>query len=82
MAIKPGARTCAIREQIIEDKSSGLTLQFEFVPGSSAPICLRVFGDLPNGNREFLFNENGELGATGTALAGPCRASWLREVSG
>ena len=81
MALKPDGRMCAIREQIIEDKVSGLTLQFEFVEGSSAPVCLRIFGNLPHGSREFLFNTNGELGATGTALAGSCRATWLKEVT-
>ena len=82
MAIKPEGRVCAIREQIIEDKVSGLTLQFEFVPESTARVCLRIFGNLPNGSRELLFNADGELAATGTALAGPCRATWLKEISG
>lgn len=80
MALKPNGRICQLREQIIEDKVSGLTLQIEFVEGSSAPVCLRIFGDLPYGNREFLFNSEGELGATGTALASSCRANWLKSV--
>jgi hypothetical protein len=29
MPIKPSARQCYIREQIVEDLPSGLTLQFE-----------------------------------------------------
>jgi hypothetical protein len=29
MPIRPGARQCYIREQIVEDLPSGLTLQFE-----------------------------------------------------
>lgn len=80
MAIKPDGGMCEIREQIITDKVSGLTFQFALVPGSDAPIRLRVYGDLPFGNREILFNQAGEEAGSGTALQGACRASWLKEV--
>jgi len=82
MAIKPEGRACTIREQIVEDPASGLTFQFALVPESDAPIRLRVYGNLPSGNREILFNREGEAAATGTALTGSCRAGWLRKVKG
>lgn len=80
MAVKPNGSFCAIREQIIEDPVSGLTLQFVHKPGTDAPYRLQIFGDLPYGNREILFNEDGAEAGAGTALAGACRPSWLREV--
>ena len=83
MATKPDGRICAIREQIIEDPVSGLTFQFTYKPDDTeAPVRLLILGELPYGNRELLFDGNGELMGTGTALRGSCRASWLREVEG
>jgi hypothetical protein len=78
MAIKPNGALCAILEQIIEDPASGLTFQFERMPDGRTRLC--VFGDLPLGNREFIFDEQGALGATGTALVDQCRPSWLKAV--
>ncbi len=80
MAIKPDGRICSIREQIIEDPVSGLTFQFVSMPGSDAPVRLRVWGDGPFVNREFLFNDDGAEAGAGTLLAGTCRPSWLKEV--
>ncbi len=81
MAVKPDAETLKIKEQIIEDPVTGLSFQFVAVPGGDAPFRLRVFGDLSFGNREFLFDENGEEAGAGTALSGSCHPSWLREVA-
>ncbi len=81
MATKPSGALCAIREQIIDDPVSGLAFQFLLVPGSDAPVRLRVFGNLPHGNREFLFDHRGNEAGAGTALSGSCRPSWLREVT-
>lgn len=81
MALKPNAGVCCIREQIIDDPVSGLSFQFELKPGSDAPIRLRIFGALPHGNREILFDANGAEAGAGTALSGACRPSWIKEVS-
>lgn len=81
MAIKPNGGICHIREQIIEDAVSGLTFQFALVPGTSVPFRLRIFGDLPHGNRELAFDANGEQTAAGTMLTGSCAPSWLRAVT-
>jgi hypothetical protein len=82
MAVKPNAGVCAIREQIIEDPVSGLTLQFVLAPDSTAPVRLIISGDLPFGNREILFDRNGVEAGAGTAVAGSCRPSWLKKVKG
>ena len=74
MALKPNGKTCAIREQILEDPVSGLTFQIE--ADNDGGCTLRVFGDaLPYGNREFVF-VNGTVAGAGTALT-PRRATWL-----
>lgn len=78
MALKPKGGICSIREQIIDDPVSGLTLQFERY--EDGRCVLRIFGNLPFGNREIGFEDNGSLGWTGTSLAGKCRANWLKEV--
>ena len=80
MVAKPDGAKCAIREQIIEDPVSGLTLQFAFVPESDAPVRLRLFGPLRHGNREFLFDKEGNEAGAGTTISGSCRPSWLRTV--
>lgn len=81
MSIKPDANTLKIKEQIIVDPVTGLVFQFVVVPGSSALYRLRVFGDLPHRNREFLFDKDGAEAGAGAALSGPCRPSWLQEVA-
>ena len=77
MALKPNAKLCMVREQIVEDVASGLTLQFEFAEG-----CLRLVisgNALPCGNREFVFDAQGREAAVGTLLDFR-RPSWLRKV--
>lgn len=80
MTTKPGASNWTIKEQIIEDAASGLTFQFEVDPESSAPMRLRIFGDLPFGNREIVFDRNGEEAGSGTALTGLSRPTWLTSI--
>ena len=82
MALRPNGGVCSIREQIIEDPVSGLTLQFIHKPGSDAPFRLYIFGNLPHGNREILFDTTGAEAGSGTALTDSCRPSWLKEVKG
>ena len=78
MAIKPNGLICEIAEQIIEDEVSGLTLQF--VRCDDGTSRLRIYGDLPLGNREIYFDANGNEGGAGTALVALCRPNWLQAV--
>jgi len=80
MALKPGGRNWIIKEQIIEDETSGLTIQFAVGEHNDLPI-LRIAGDLPLGNREFIFNLEGEKAGAGTATTGICRLNWIKEVA-
>lgn len=82
MALKPNAKPWSIREQIIEDPAAGLTIQFEVnEQDSEAPYRFKIFGpNLPYGNREICFGQDGKEVAAGTLLVGTCRASWIREV--
>ena len=78
MALKPNGAICKIREQIIDDPVSGLTLQFEARDDGTTRLLL--CGNLPFGNRDFVFDADGQEAGAGTSTAGACRPSWLREV--
>lgn len=72
-------KICPIREQVIEDPTSGLTIQFEVAADGTAR--LRVFGDgLEYGNRDFAFDSRGDLTGRGTALVGPNRPTVLVDL--
>jgi hypothetical protein len=78
MPIKPNGNLCHVREQIIEDAASGLTLQFECSEGRTRLV---IFGAaLPYGNREILFDSEGREAAAGTLLGEFRRPSWLKGV--
>lgn len=80
MSIKPNASNWTIKEQIIEDPVSGLTFQFEVDLESSAPARLRIFGNLPFGNREIIFDQSGNEAGSGTVLGGLCRPAWSTKL--
>lgn len=83
MPMKPDAKEWRIREQIIDDPVSGLTIQFvvEDSGFDSGIYRLRLFGDaLEFGNREFIFDISGEESGAGTAMDDPRKPSWLRSV--
>jgi hypothetical protein len=82
MAVKPNAKPCMVLEQIIEDPPSGLTFQFIAMPETDAPVRLRIYGDIPFGNREILFDRNGAEAGSGTVIGGACPPSWLKDVKG
>ena len=78
MPLKPNGALCHVREQIIEDTASGLTLQFECNDGR---LRLVLAGKpLTHGNREILFDEQGREAAAGTLLGEFRRPSWLKGV--
>jgi hypothetical protein len=79
MALKPDGKTWAIREQIIEDRVTDLTFQFEVMPDGE--MRFRIFGkSLPFGNREIIFDEDGTEAGSGTATAGLCRPAWIQQM--
>jgi hypothetical protein len=57
MAIKPNGHTCWIREQVIEDLPSGLTLRLEAQPGGARLVI--VGRSLPGGRCEIAFDREG-----------------------
>jgi len=58
MALKPNAGTCWIREQIVEDLPSGLTLHFR--AGSHRGCRLVIAGKtMPRGSEEIVFDAEG-----------------------
>ena len=67
--LKTSDSPLVIKQQIIKDLPTGLTIIFEVV--SSGEGRMRLCGStLPFGNRDFQFDSNGELVGTGTGLAG------------
>jgi hypothetical protein len=66
MALKPNAATCRIREQIVEDLPSGLTLRLEAHPGGTRLVL--VGRSLPGGRREFVFDAEGRALGVGPPL--------------
>jgi hypothetical protein len=71
---------CRIKEQIITDRASGLTLQFEL--DDDGRTHFRMFGSaIPFGNREIIFNAQGVEVATGTLVSGVSRPTWLTRLS-
>jgi hypothetical protein len=79
MPAKPNGALCAIREQIVEDAASGLTLQFECVEGRTRLVIAGAA--LPFGNREILFDAEGREAAAGTLLGEFRKPSWLKKLS-
>ena len=81
MGIKDNAKDWTIKEQIIEDPVTGLTIQFEKIPGSDAEFRLRLFGDvLEFGNRELIFDGDGRMSGAGTHTTGSCKPTWLEKI--
>ena len=74
MPIKPLARLCYIREQIVEDLPSGLTLQFEAADGG---VRLTIAAKALQCNREIVFDAQGSAVKTGASEHPFRRPSWL-----
>ena len=78
MPIKPNGAKCTIREQIVEDHASGLTLLFECENGRARLVIASKA--LPYGNREIVFDDDGNEAGAGTLVGKFRRPSWLKEV--
>ena len=78
MPIKPNGAKCTIREQIVEDNASGLTLLFECENGRARLVIAGK--SLPFGNREIHFDSDGREAGAGTLVGNFRRPSWLKGV--
>ncbi len=80
MAEKPNGESIRLREQIIEDEVSGLTIQIERTPNGEGRV--RLFGNIPFRHRDFAFDRDGRLVGTGTGTCSTCASptSWLKVV--
>jgi hypothetical protein len=78
MPIKPNGNKCSIKEQIIEDPASGLTLLFECQNGRARLVIAGK--SLPYGNREIHFDDQGGEAGAGTLVGNFRRPSWLKQV--
>ena len=76
--LKPGGKTFQLKEQIIEDPVTGLTL---WIRKAGPSWTLTLIGDcLEFGNRDLNFSAEGELVGAGTAVCCSPKASWLKGV--
>ncbi len=67
--LKRDAKTLRIKEQMINDLVTGLTVILRVTPGGEARI--EISGDiLPFGNRSLQFDVDGRLVGTGTSVGG------------
>ena len=66
--LRQNAKTLQIKEQIINDLVTELTLIFRVTDNGEAR--LQLSGDsLPFGNRDFQFEKDGKLAGTGTGVS-------------
>jgi hypothetical protein len=78
MPLKPHGALCRVREQIIEDSASGLTLQFTCDDGR---LRLVIAGaPLKVGTREILFDQEGREAGAGTLVGEFRKPNWLKAV--
>lgn len=69
LTLKEEAKTLSIKEQILFEDPSGLTIEFCAVDDPVHPFRLRLYGDaLKLGNREITFSKDGVINGGGTAL--------------
>lgn len=69
--LKQNAKTVKIKEQLINDPVTGLTLIFRVT--SVGEGRLHIIGDcLPFGNRDFMFDVDGVEAGTGTGFSNSC----------
>ena len=68
MATKSDGNVCSIREQIIHDPVSELIFQFEAMKDGTSRLC--IYGNLPFGKREFVFDGEGTEAGVGDSIGG------------
>ncbi len=64
------AKKWSIQPQIIDDPVSELV--FEFYIDSDNRMRFRIYGDIPNKNRDFIFDSTGKEAGAGTSFIGFC----------
>jgi hypothetical protein len=64
--LRPNAKDWTIKEQIIQDEVSELGLMF--AKSDDGTMRLHILGGFEGGNRDFIFDEKGELSGAGTSL--------------
>lgn len=70
--LKENSKEICIKEQVLFEDASGLTLEFVSVENDEKfPYRIRIYGDiLPYGNREIFINKDGKIDGGGTYLGG------------
>ena len=68
--IKDNSKEICLKEQVLYEDASGLTLEFVAVENDETfPYRIRIYGEnLPYGNREIFINREGKIDGGGTYL--------------
>jgi hypothetical protein len=81
MAEKPAGARFPVKEQILDDPVTGITFQFFAVPGNEeGPFRLRIFGNVPHVDHEFIFDRDGVIRGRETMLMRRHKPTWLTQV--
>ena len=74
MVLRRHAKDWSIKEQLVNDSVTGLSLRFGVSEGHGVKFHkLTIIGDdLPFGNRDLYFTEDGLFDGGGTGTAGAC----------
>lgn len=67
--VKKDAKDLIIKEQILFNDASGLTIEFVVVDDANSPYRIRLYGDsLAMGNREITLGKDGVINGGGTYM--------------
>jgi hypothetical protein len=81
MAAKPNGTRFAVGEQIFDDRITGISFQFFAEPRVlTAPFRLRLFGNVPYSDHEFVFDADGIIRDRSVVFSSRRRPSWLRDL--
>jgi hypothetical protein len=79
MAQKPDGKQFPVSEQIFSDQVTGIKFQFFCTPSDqNSPFRLRLFGNLPYGDHELIFDAAGVIRARETIVETRPAPSWLK----
>ena len=70
--LKENSKDLKIKEQVLLEDASGLTLEFVVTEDEKFPYCIRIYGEiLPFGNRVIYIDKDGKIDGAGTYLGEP-----------
>ncbi len=83
---KPGALSFSVREQIYDDKTTGIVFHF-YLPQTKAghpplPLRLCLWGNIKYPHREYIFDGGGLIGDTAISPVQRAKPTWIKVLRG